>query len=210
MFTLLIYDLKIPYVPVKSTSDVLKMKEGFFAGDELWHWLDSRASMVKKNQVIGNFLLTSRKRGVNFAFTTQTFGQIDVRIRRVCDKDFVMQDFHKFIAMPQLTVDEKICRLMIFSHPSLQFIKLYKFRTAPIFDLYDTNEVVDSLPDENADMDIIRKRERERASKVRTETWESGDESDEAEPDKFMNFDEAIKNRRAFDENEEDEDDEDD
>jgi len=28
------YDLKIPYVPVKSTKDVLKMKEGFFAGDE--------------------------------------------------------------------------------------------------------------------------------------------------------------------------------
>ena len=172
------YDLKIPYVPVKSTKDVLKMQEGFFAGDELWHWLDSRASMKKKNQVVGNFLLTSRKRGVNFAFTTQTFGQIDVRIRRVCD----------FIAMPQLTVDERVCRLMIFSHPSLQFIKLYKFRTQPIFELYDTNEVVDSLPDEDENMDNVQKRERDRAKKIRTETWESGDADDEG--DQFMNFDE--------------------
>jgi len=153
------------------------MKEGFFAGDELWHWLDSRASMKKKNQVVGNFLLTSRKRGVNFAFTTQTFGQIDVRIRRVCD----------FIAMPQLTVDEKICRLMIFSHPSLQFIKLYKFRTQPIFELFDTNEVVDALPDEDESMDKVRRRERERAKKIRTETWESGEPDEES--DQFMSFD---------------------
>lgn len=155
------------------------MNEGFFAGDELWHWLDSRASMQKKNQVIGNFLLTSRKRGVNFAFTTQTFGQIDVRIRRVCD----------FIAMPQLTVDEKICRLMIFSHPSLQFIKLYKFRTQPIFELFDTKEVIDALPDEDEGMDKVRKREKQRAKRVRTETWESGDDDDET-TDKFMSFDE--------------------
>jgi hypothetical protein len=135
--------------------------------------------MKKKNQVVGNFLLTSRKRGVNFAFTTQTFGQIDVRIRRVCD----------FIAMPQLTVDERICRLMIFSHPSLQFIKLYKFRTQPIFELYNTNEVIDSLPDEDENMDSVRKkqREKERAKRVRTETWESGEDDDETET--FMSFD---------------------
>jgi hypothetical protein len=92
--------------------------------------------------------------------------------------------------MPQLTVDERICRLMIFSHPSLQFIKLYKFRTQPIFELYDTNEVIDSLPDEDEQMDDVRKKERERnrAKRVRTETWESGE--DDEETDSFMNFDE--------------------
>lgn len=32
------YELKsIPYVDVKSVNDVLGMREGFFAGDELWH-----------------------------------------------------------------------------------------------------------------------------------------------------------------------------
>ena len=138
------YELKFPYVPIKTVDDVLGMKDGFFAGDELWHWLDSRASMSKKNQVIGNFLLTSRKKGVNFAFTAQSFGQIDIRIRRVCD----------FLAMPQLNVQETICRLLIFSYPSLSLIKAYKFKTQPIFDLYNTNEVVDSLPDEDDEADF--------------------------------------------------------
>lgn len=105
--------------------------------------------MAKKNLVIGNFLLTSRKLGVNFAFTAQSFNQIDIRIRRVCD----------FIAVPNLTIDERICRLIVFSYPSLTPIRTYKFRTEPIWNLYDTNEVVDTLPDEDEDMDIFRRAE---------------------------------------------------
>lgn len=140
------------------------MKNGFFAGDELWSWLDSRASMQKKNQIVGNFLLTSRKKGINFAFTSQSFGQIDVRIRKVCD----------FLALPQLSVDEKICRLLIFSYPSLQLIRVYKFRTDPIFSLYDTNEIIDALPDENEDMDFVSK-----DKDVKSEVWETGDDIDD-------------------------------
>ena len=162
------YDLKIPYTPVKTIKDVLNMKEGFFAGDELWNWLDSRTSMKKKNQIVGNFLLTSRKRGVNFAFTTQTFGQIDLRIRRVCD----------FIAMPNLTVDEKICRLVIFSNPSLQLVKMYKFKTAPIFELYDTHEVVDALPDEDESMDLIRRKERMKRKREEAKRKRKKDENE--------------------------------
>jgi hypothetical protein len=138
------YELSFPYEPINNINDVLNMNDGFFAGDELWHWLDSRASMSKKNSVIGNFLLTSRKRGVNFAFTAQSFGQIDIRIRRVCD----------FLALPQMNANETVCRLIIFTYPSLTPIRTYKFRTAPIFDLYNTNEVIDSLPDENDDSDF--------------------------------------------------------
>lgn len=144
------YELKLPYTPIKTVKDILGMKDGFFAGDELWSWIDCRASMQKKNMVVGNFLLTSRKRDVNFAFTAQSFQQIDIRIRRVCD----------FLAVPHLTVDEKICRLLIFSYPSLSPIRTYKFRTQPIFDLYDTREVVDALPDEDEDMDEVRKQEK--------------------------------------------------
>ncbi len=154
------YELNFPYIHVKTINDVLNMKEGFFAGDELWFWCDSRASMKKKNQVIGNFLLTSRKRNVNFAYTTQTFGQVDVRIRRVTD----------FIALPQLTVNEDICRLMIFSYPSLNFIRMYKFRTQPIFELYDTKEVIDALPDEDESLDFLRGKRQ-----VTTEIWETED-----------------------------------
>jgi hypothetical protein len=144
--------------------------------------------MKKKNAVVGNFLLTSRKRGVNFAFTAQSFSQIDVRIRRVTD----------FLAIPQLTVDERICRLMIFSHPSMQFIRMYKFLTEPIFDLYNTNEVIDALPDENEAMDLIRK---PKAKSVQSQIWENDelfnedskdeDEDDEVDGDEESDSDEA-------------------
>jgi len=45
--------------------------------------------------------------------------------------------------------------LIIFSYPSLSPIRTYKFKTQPIFELYDTNEVVDSLPDENEHADFV-------------------------------------------------------
>jgi len=32
------YNLKFPYIPIKNVNDVLGMSEGFFAGDELWHF----------------------------------------------------------------------------------------------------------------------------------------------------------------------------
>lgn len=73
-----------------------------------------------------------------------TFQQIDVRIRKICD----------FLALPQLNVQESICRLLVFSYPSLSLIKVYKFRTQKIFELYDTKEVVDSLPSEDEERDL--------------------------------------------------------
>jgi len=63
---------------------------------------------------------------------------------------------------------------MIFSYPSLQLIRVYKFRTEPIFNLYDTNEIIDALPDENEQMDFVSKEK-----DVKSEVWEIGDEIDE-------------------------------
>ena len=71
-------------------------------------------------------------------------------------------------------MDETICRLMIFSYPSLQLIRVYKFRTKPIFDLYNTNEIIDALPDENEQMDFVKKEK-----EVKSEVWEIGDDIDE-------------------------------
>jgi hypothetical protein len=188
------YHLAIPHNPVNTVNDILDMKKGFFAGDELWSWIDARASMSKKNKIVGNFLLTSRKRDVNFAFTTQTFNQVDIRIRRVCD----------FIAIPQLSVDEKIARMMVFSYPSLQLIKVYKFRSPAIWDLYNTNEVVQALPDmdDTGDMDYLERVRMQQALEVAKRkgvpsvTYESGadDLEDGDEDDDFGDEDETRTN----------------
>jgi len=133
------YDLKFPYTPVNSINDIMNIQQGFFAADELWVWLDSRSSMRKRNMLIGNILLTSRKKGVNFSFTAQRLKNIDVRIRSVMD----------FIALPKMSPSGKVCRLFVFTYPDLNLIKSYKFLTEPIFELYDTNEIIDDfLPDE--------------------------------------------------------------
>ncbi len=69
--------------------------------------------------------------------------------------------------MPNLTIDEKICRLIVFSYPSLTPIRTYKFRSEPIWNLYNTNEVVNALPDEDEDMDIFRKAENQTMPKTK-------------------------------------------
>lgn len=120
-----VYDLSVP------------THENYIANGFVVH--NSRASMKRKNMFVGNILLTSRKKDVQIAYTTQSFSQVDVRIRRITD----------FIAMPQLTANEDICRMIIFSNPGLEVLRTYKFRTAPIFKLYDTREIINVLPDDD-------------------------------------------------------------
>ena len=80
-------------------------------------------------------LAKSRKRDLDIVYTTQSFRQIDIRIRNVSD----------FVAMPRLNESETVCRVMVYSNPSLQLKRVYKFRTKEIFDLYDTKEEVKAL-----------------------------------------------------------------
>ncbi len=129
------YWLLFPHVKIIKTSQLEKMREGFFAGDELWLWIDSRVSASKKNRVVSRILLSSRKKDVHFAYTTQSLQQVDVRIRRCTD----------FIAYPMMTPREDWCRLLIYSNPSLSYVKQFKFRTVKYFPMFDTREIVDVL-----------------------------------------------------------------
>lgn len=76
--------------------------------------------------------MTSRKRGINIAYTAQYFKQIDVRIRTVTD----------FVVLPKMNSKETKCKLFVYSHPSMSLQKIWHFRTQPVFDLYDTNEEI--------------------------------------------------------------------
>jgi len=132
------YHLSFPHEKILSIEDIEGMREGFFAGDELWLWMDSRASHSKKNRAISSILLKSRKRGIQIAYTTQSFGQIDLRIRRITD----------FIAVPMLSPKEDWCRVLILSNPSMTKVRWLKFRTGEIFPLYDTEEEIEPVQDE--------------------------------------------------------------
>jgi hypothetical protein len=127
--------IHLPYTRVHTPDELLRMSGGFAALDELWVWADSRLSGSHKNKFVTMILSKSRKRDIHLAYTAQYFKSIDVRIRTVTD----------FIALPQLNSKETICTLKIYSNPAGVLQQTYRFRTAPIFKLYDTHEEVDEL-----------------------------------------------------------------
>jgi len=129
------YWLTFPHKRIQKISDLEEMENGFFAGDELWLWIDSRIAVSKRNRVVSTILLQSRKKDVHFAYTTQSFSQVDSRIRRCTD----------FIAVPMLTPREDWCRLVIMTYPAMERVKIYKFPTAPVFNMYNTREVVKQI-----------------------------------------------------------------
>jgi len=138
------YHLKPPltYNPIKSIEEIEDMKQGVFGGDELWLWLDSRASRTKANRAVSMILAKSRKRGVDIIYTTQSFRQIDVRIRNITD----------FIIEPRLNRAETLCRMFWYSRWDMSSpIKIKKFYTPPFFKLYDTTEEIDLLTSEAED-----------------------------------------------------------
>lgn len=88
----------------------------------------------KKNKFLTYVLAKSRKRGINIGYTCQYFKSVDVRIRATTD----------FICVPRLNAKETICKLFVYDQ-SGQLHKTWKFRTAPVFQLYDTKEEVEEL-----------------------------------------------------------------
>jgi len=129
------YTLAFVHTFIETLEQIDGMEEGFFAADELWSWLDSRLSSSKRNQTVNAILLKSRKRGINIGFTAQHFSQIDKRVRNITD----------FIAIPQLNANETECRLRVHQSTTGQLIRMYRFKTAPVFRMYSTNEEVKDL-----------------------------------------------------------------
>lgn len=138
------YHLNKSYIPkynfVDSASDIDNMTEGIFGGDELWLWLDSRESPSKKNKFIASILIKSRKRGIDILYTTQSFMQIDIRVRRITD----------FVIEPVLTKNNTVCRAHYYKTPNwvagaVMPIRSFKFYAPSVWDIYDTREEVKQI-----------------------------------------------------------------
>jgi hypothetical protein len=129
------FDLKMPHVRIRNAGDILAMKDGFAAMDELWTWADARVSSSHKNKFLTMVLAKSRKRGINIAYTSQLMRQIDVRIRGVTD----------FLVFPRMIMNNQVCHVDIFSNPPTRPIKVFRFNAPIIWSLYDTSEEVEDL-----------------------------------------------------------------
>jgi hypothetical protein len=112
------------------------IRSGIFLIDELWLYADSRLSGSARNKFVSKVLLKSRKRDLDILYTTQSLGQVDVRIRRISD----------FICIPTFNEASGKCVIRMYTHPSGYLLKVLKFDGRKIFPLYDTSEEID-LPD---------------------------------------------------------------
>ena len=128
----------MPFYRLKTIKQLDMIRDGFVAVDEVWLWgLDSRCSQRKVNRIMGNILARSRKRKLTYGFTVQTMSQLDKRLAKVLD----------FIAYPILNRTETICKLVV-CDITRKPLKVFRFRTAPIFKMYKTDEEVSEILDD--------------------------------------------------------------
>jgi len=148
-------------IPMRTltTEELMARHEIFFAGDELWRWIDSRCGMMEgskaktlkvQNRIVTNILAASRKAFVTIAYSAQTFGQIDKRIRDVTD----------FICYPLLMGDNFMCRVTVFKGSKAAIGNIMpdiRFYAEPMFAIYNTYEVVEELEQAGKTKELTRR-----------------------------------------------------
>jgi hypothetical protein len=160
---------KIPYTMVDSVEKLDLMKEGFFAADEFWLWVDALNTKEKKNRVVTNILLKSRKRGLTYCYTAQTLEQLNRRVRKVQD----------FTAYPILNTSESVCKCVVFrtGFPnSGTYMKTFYFKSDLFMSLYDHTEEVEPIKeiDENPNGGVTWQEDKTKAPIIFA-TWEEAD-----------------------------------
>jgi len=139
---------KIPYFFVNSVQDIDLMRDGWFAADEFWLWVDALESRTKKNRIVTNILLKSRKRDLTYCYTSQTPDQINKRVRKVQD----------FVAYPIMNAAETLCRVNIFRGTRMTagtYMKTIYFKTYLFMQMYDHREEVQPLLEEDSEKDVV-------------------------------------------------------
>lgn len=131
----------IPYFEITTVRQLDIMIEGVFVADEFWVNVDARTSTKSRNRIVSDIARRSRKRNLEYIYTSQTLDQIDKRIRKIQD----------FTGYPILSGDDSICKVVVFrsGYPKVsKYLHTFYYRTAFIFDVFDTNEEVFPLEDD--------------------------------------------------------------
>lgn len=138
---------RIPYHFIKGINHLNDCREGFILADEFWSIIDARSSITKKNKIVSDILLRSRKRELIYAISSQLLELLDRRCRKVLD----------FTSYGILNRDETVLKLSIFrtGYPKPgTFMNAMYYYTSEIFDMYNTNEEVDMEEDIEEEMEI--------------------------------------------------------
>lgn len=130
------------YIDVQKLVDLDEQLQNAVIGiDELHMICDSRRSSSKQNMLMSYFVLQSRHRSVNFYYTTQLDGQIDVRIRDNTDINVICQNL--FIDSDNDGLNDMF--RLLFQDKRFGYIINYERRLygKPLFDMYTGDEIID-------------------------------------------------------------------
>lgn len=138
------YPVNFPheYIDVQKLVDLdEQIQNAVIAIDELHMICDSRRSSSKQNMLMSYFVLQSRHRSVNFYYTTQLDGQIDVRIRDNTDINVICQNL--FIDSDNDGLNDTF--RLLFQDRRFGYIINYerKLYGKPVFDMYTGDEIID-------------------------------------------------------------------
>jgi GTPase SAR1 family protein len=111
-----------------------------FLVDEAHIFMDSRRSSSARNLALSYFILQTRKKNVWLFFTTQYYHQVDKRLRASTNA-FVECTFKSYT--DQYRLQRNMC-LNIFNivRSNNIVVKKFIFNANPVFNLYNTNEVI--------------------------------------------------------------------
>lgn len=158
---------KLPYIYIDSIGRMDQMREGFFCGDEFWLWMEA-LEKARKNKIVQNILLKSRKRDLTYAYTAQTLEQLKPRVRKVTD----------FTALPILNVQETVCKVAVWrtGYPTNgTYMKTFYFKTEVPMMLYNHREEVQEIIDEPDGSMTPLWQENSESETIEFKTWEDAD-----------------------------------
>lgn len=125
------YSVKFADKIIKCPLDIEELEDCALGLDELWLWLDSANFLSNANRVTRTILARSRKVGMDIYFTTQSPLQVDARLRRIVD----------YWILPEYRSPER-CYYSIYDPALKEIVDRKWFRPKPIFELYNTREVI--------------------------------------------------------------------
>ena len=157
----------IPYYYIKGLNQLSELRDGFVAVDEMWSIIDARTSQSRKNKLVADILMKSRKRNLNYSFTAQMLDLLDKRIRKIMD----------FTAYPILNPAETICKVVVFrtGYPNeSHYMSQFYYLTELVFKFYNTNEEIMMEEEYNAPLVPIFQESPDKKP-IEFKTWEEAD-----------------------------------
>jgi len=108
--------------------------------DEIYIYVDSRTSQKKSNRLLSYFFNQTRKRNVDLFYSTQFFNQVDLRLRLNTE----------LFMFPQIIkVKQKVYVVVRVMDRDLKLKGKIVFLGNDYFRLYDTNEIIDFMGEDD-------------------------------------------------------------